>query len=99
MKQTHYATISEAVDALRQQGFSTDFRLEFDQLTCSTARLGADEFSIVDVYRYEGDSDPADEAIVYAIQSTTGLKGLLITGYGASEDAISEQIIAKLQRI
>lgn len=99
MKQTHYATISEAVDTLRQQGFTTDFRLEFDQLSCPQARLSADEFSIVAVYRYEGDSDPADEAIVYAIQATTGLKGLLITGYGASEDVVSEQILAKLQRI
>jgi len=57
-----------------------------------------DDFEIVDVYRYEGDSDPADEAVVYAIESKTGVKGILVTGYGIYSDTISAKILEKLNK-
>jgi hypothetical protein len=98
MGQLHYSTVSEAINALQQQGFTTDFRLEETRLVCATAALGPDEFDIVDVYRYEGDSDPADEASVYAIESQSGLKGILVTGYGASADTVSTELLEKLHR-
>jgi hypothetical protein len=50
----------------------------------------------VEIYRYEGDTDPADEATVYGIASKSGIKGILVTGYGASGDTMSEEILAKL---
>lgn len=53
------------------------------------------EFEISDVYRYEGNSDPADEATVYAIVSPSGLKGILVTGYGINPDPFSAQILRK----
>jgi len=35
---------------------------------------------------------------VYAIESKSGLKGILVTGYGASSDTISTEILEKLRR-
>ncbi|GAB4023955.1 hypothetical protein [Spirosoma koreense] len=99
MGQLHYDTVSKAIEALQQEGYTTDFRLEEDRIVCPTAQFKADEFDIVDVYRYEGDTDPADEASVYAIQSKSGLKGLMVTGYGASADTVSTEILEKLRRI
>ncbi len=98
MGQLHYDTVSNAIAALQKEGYTTDFRLEENAIVCSTDRLQADAFDIVDVYRYEGDSDPADEASVYAIESKSGLKGILVTGYGASSDTISTEILEKLRR-
>lgn len=98
MGQLHYDTVSAAIEALRQEGYTVDFRLEESRLVCPTDRFRYDEFDIVDVYRYEGDSDPADEASVYAIQSKSGLKGILVTGYGASDDTFSDELLAKLHR-
>jgi hypothetical protein len=92
----HYATVSEAIENLRSQGFTIDFSLEKDGIATDTARLNADEFEIVDVYRYEGNSDPADEAVVYAIESKSGLKGVLVMGYGASADDIDAAVLNKL---
>ena len=94
----HYATVSTALNELRQRGYTTDFNLEENCLVCATERLKADEFEIVDVYRYEGNSDPGDEATVYAIESKSGLKGVLVTGYGMSSDAYSEEILEKLSK-
>ena len=92
----HYATVSEAIEALRKQGFTTDFNLEKNCIVCHPEKFDPDDFEIVDVYRYEGNSDPADEATVYAIESKTGLKGVLVTGYGISTDTMSTEILNKL---
>jgi hypothetical protein len=95
---THYDTVSNAIEALRNQGYTTDFQIENNALTCSGQVFNANNFDVVDVYRYEGNSDPADEAAVYAIKSSNGLKGILVTGYGASADDASTEIMEKLGR-
>ena len=95
-KQVHYGTVTEAINALRAKGFNLDFNLQENCIVCNDNRYKADEFDIVDVYRYEGNSDPADEAAVYAIQSTKGEKGILVTGYGLSTDEMSADLLHKL---
>ena len=92
---THYDTVSEAIEALRKQGYTTDFNIESNSLVCDTGKYNANNFTVDDVYRYEGNSDPADEAAVYAIQSSDGTKGIFVTGYGASEN-ISDDMLNKL---
>jgi Fe2+ or Zn2+ uptake regulation protein len=82
----HYATVSEAIEKLRAQGFIHDFTLEGNEFVCDKGRFSTDHFEIMDIYRYEGDTDPADEAMVYALESDIGLKGILVTGYGVSSD-------------
>ena len=58
--------------------------------------LAMDEFEIMDVYRYEGESDPADEAAVYAIVSSSGVKGILVTGYGLNSDGASSETLKNI---
>lgn len=98
MKKFHYGTVSEAINKFRQQGFTIDFNLEENCFTCegNTNKYNTEDFEIVDVYRYEGDSDPGDEAVVYAIQSNSGLKGILVAGYGASSDPGISNMLEKL---
>lgn len=93
----HYDTVSNAIEALRKEGFTIDFNLEGDYLLCDSDKIHVDNFNIVDVYRYEGNSDPSDEAAVYAIESTSGLKGVLVTSYGAYSDSFSAAMLEKLK--
>lgn len=93
---THYATVSEAINKLREQGFNVDFNLDENCIACESAKFDIEDLEIVDVYRYEGDSNPADEATVYAIESKSGLKGVLVSGYGMSTDIKTTQILEKL---
>jgi len=95
-RQSHYDTVTNAINALKKEGFTIDFNLEGDYLLAPTKKIHVDNFSIVDVYRYEGNSDPADEAAVYAIESDCGLKGILVTSYGAYADALSTAMLKKL---
>ncbi|WDF55053.1 phosphoribosylpyrophosphate synthetase [Mucilaginibacter sp. KACC 22063] len=97
MKQKfHYATITQAIEELKKQGFTLDLNLKENQFLVGEQAYPADEFEIVDLYRYEGPSDPADESIVYALASKSGLKGLLVSGYGNSTDEDSANTLQQL---
>lgn len=95
-QQFHYATVTEAIEQLKEQGFTLDFNLEKNQLKAGEQAYSADEFEIVDLYRYEGPSDPADEATVYALASKTGEKGILVSGYGTSADEATTETLKHL---
>ncbi len=90
----HYAPVTEAIQILKKEGFNVDFNLtEKGLLDEQNNLLAEDEFKIVDVYRYEGDSDPADESTVYALEAKSGLKGILVTGYGYNSDNLPPNIL------
>jgi hypothetical protein len=92
----HYETVSKAIEELRRQGYTTDFNIEGNFIEYHEGKFSAGDFEIDDVYRYEGISDPADEAAVYAISVVNGIKGILVTGYGVSAETTSTEILQKL---
>src|SRR5258705_6468847 len=91
-----YDTITDAVSGLRERGYTKDFNLEENCIICHEEKFHPEDFEIVEVYRYEGNSDPADEAVVYAIESKNGDKGILVSGYGISADEMSAEMAKKL---
>lgn len=93
-----YDTVTEAIKGLKQRGYTIDFNLEFDKISCRTVpvSLAQSEFEITEVYRFEGNSDPADEAVIYAIESKHGQKGVLVNGFGISADSVGEEMLKKL---
>jgi hypothetical protein len=93
-----YETVSEAINGLKKRGYSLDFNLKENYIICQEDKFNPEDFEIVEVYRFEGDSDPADEAVVYAIESKNGRKGVLVNGYGISADAMSAEMARKLNR-
>jgi len=94
---SHYSTVSEAINKLSVEGFVIDFNLDDSTIISGDEKFNAEDLEIVDVYRYEGDSDPSDEAVVYAIESKTGVKGILVNGYGVSSDSKTASFIAKIR--
>ena len=67
----NYDTVTEAVQDLKTRGYTIDFNIAFDKLICSkdSVCLNPSEFEIVEVYRFEGESNPSDEDVVYAVES------------------------------
>jgi hypothetical protein len=56
-----------------------------------------DEFEIDEFYRFEGQSNPSDMSIVYAISSAKyNLKGVLVNAYGVYADNATSALVAKL---
>ncbi len=92
-----YDTVTSAIKGLRQRGFTEDFNLQENCLICNALKFDPDQFAIKEVYRFEGNSDPADEAVVYAIESNNGMKGVLVNGYGYQSETMSDKIAKKLR--
>ncbi len=95
----NYDTVSEAVNDLVKRGYTHNFQVCEEGIECSILALilSPDDVEIKEVYRFEGNTDPADEAVVYAIASKDGVKGVLVNGYGVSSDAFTDKIISKLE--
>ncbi len=91
-----YDTLSEAVNDLKKRGFDIDFNLQENCLICQGDKFDVNDFEITEVYRFEGNTDPSDEAIVYAIESVNGVKGVLVNGYGISAEGMSAEMAKKL---
>lgn len=91
-----YDTVTEAVTGLRQRGYDKDFNLQENCLICDEVKYHPEDFEIVEIYRFEGETDPADEAVVYAIESKKGDKGILVSGYGIYANEMSSELAKKL---
>lgn len=97
----NYDTVVGALQGLKAQGYTLDFNIAFDKLTCSQDDIcfNPDQFEIVKVFRFEGATNPADEDIVYAIESKDGnIKGSITSAYGAYADGLSPEMMQKLSR-
>lgn len=94
-----YETVTAALTGLKARGFTVDFNIAFDKLICSKnqIQLNPAEFEIVEVYRFEGDTNPDDEDVVYAVESHDAtIKGTLTSAYGMYADNISTDMLRKL---
>lgn len=49
------------------------------------------------MYRFEGNTNPDDNAILYAIETARGEKGLLLDAYGVYAGEISREMLDKLK--
>ncbi|AWG24224.1 hypothetical protein [Flavobacterium kingsejongi] len=87
----HYAPVSKALSELADKGYSVDFNLQEERIKHSP-----EEFTIDEVYRYEGESDPGDEATVYGITSSNGEKGVFVAGFGAFTEKSAAKVLHTL---
>lgn len=87
----NFDTLSEAINALSKQGYTEDFNLMGDCIACKdgSIKLSADQFEIDKTFRFEDNTDPGDQAVLYAISAKgQALKGLLVDAYGVYSEAL-----------
>ena len=87
----HYATVSEALNELNEKGFTIDFNLHEEDI-----KKNPHQYEIEHVYRYEGNTDPGDEAVVYGIKSSSGQKGVFVAGFSANTDNDALRVLNEL---
>ena len=95
-----YDTLSEAIADLQARGYTEDLNLQENCLTCRALNLDihAVDFEVDEMYRFEGDSNPDDASVLYAISAEKHqLKGVLVDAYGAYADPVNAELIAKLK--
>ena len=95
-----YDTLVEALNDLNKRGYTYDFNLKENCIYCMALdqSFEVEDFEVVEHYRFEGASDPGDLSEVYAIEVSSGIKGVLTDGIGISSD-LSPEMIQKLRVI
>ena len=94
-----YVTLSETMNELRKEGYTEDFNLQQTCLECRNGqfKVFTDEFKVDKYYRFEGESNPSDSAILYAISSDKyQLKGVLVNAYGIYSESVTDEMVEKL---
>jgi len=94
-----YDTVVAALNGLKARGYTLDFNIAFDKLICrdNDTCLNPSEFEITEVYRFEGDTNPSDEEVVYAVESKNGnIKGVIHSAFGTYADSVSTDMLRKL---
>lgn len=79
-----YTSVAEAVRDLERRGFTANFEFlgETFRALESGRTFRPDDLTIVEHHRFEGASDPDEMAVVYAIESRDGTRGVLVDAYG-----------------
>ncbi|MEO6582864.1 MAG: hypothetical protein ABIO05_00985 [Ferruginibacter sp.] len=95
----NYDTVVEAINGLKERGYTIDFNLDNDRIICANKIhcLAPEQFEITEVHRFEGDTNPSDEDVVYAVESKDQmLKGVITSAFGSYADTVSTDLLRKL---
>jgi len=82
-------TLTQLTNKMVKEGYVDSFKVEEGMLINqgSEKSYAPEAVSITNFYRFEGQSDPADNTILYVIETEDGGKGTLIDAYGPYSDA------------
>ena len=87
---TPMVTLSQVMAKLaKDKGIHREFRMDEEgtmRFQDTDHQYQPDDLKIVKTYRFEGLSDPDDNAILYVIEDTFGNKGIMIDSYGAESN-------------
>jgi hypothetical protein len=92
-------TLTEAIDRLRGEGYRHDFSaVPGAKLRCGAcgSEIAASELTITEVVRFEGESDPGDESVLYGLSGSCGHAGLYSAAFGSDATAEDIAVIAAL---
>jgi hypothetical protein len=90
----------ECMTNLLEQGFTDNFIITDKGLVAEDKKsYRPDDVKIVSFYRFEGESDPADNSILYAIETYDGKKGMISDAYGAYASSKVTGFISKVEEI
>lgn len=94
-------TLSECIASLQQDGYNENFMVKGKVLYAPEMDKSyePDEINIVTFYRFEGNSDPGDSSILYAIQTKDGVKGMLTDSYGVDANPHISEFVKRVEAI
>ena len=90
-----YMTLAGALDELARRGFTARFQVFDGGLRAAGGEetMRPKDLVVREYYRFEGISDPDDMAILYAIESTRGVRGTLADAFGVYSDPATSAVM------
>jgi hypothetical protein len=92
-------TLSQAVDRLTAAGYRDDFRAEAGGLRArGTGCVHEPEALVIEeALRFEGESDPQDESLLFALRCPThDVRGTYVVAYGPGIGALDGEMVRRL---
>ena len=80
-------TVTSILEKLRIKKRDKEFRMTPEGFTAGTGKYYTPEdLKIIKTYRFEGESDPGDNIVIYVIEANDGLIGYSMDAYGVYSD-------------
>lgn len=94
-------TLTEKINKALKEGYTENFKITGRGLTDEMGGkyYAASQIHIANFHRFEGYSDPQDNAILYWIETADGRKGILVDAYGAYADVKVNNFIREVEDI
>ena len=85
---TEIPTLAGTLEDMSARGFTVQFTVSAGRLCPpgGMACFSPDQVEIAEEHRFEGVSSPADMAIVYGLETHSGLRGTLVDAFGVYAD-------------
>lgn len=80
---TEMTTLSTVLEKLRLKNQDNEFRMTETGFGPASGKVYEPaDLKIIKTYRFEGDSDPSDNAILYLMEASDGMVGYSLDAYG-----------------
>lgn len=95
-------TVSQIINILNERGIENELRMNRENFlyieNSNVVYQNPKDLEIVKIYRFEGNSNPDDSAVIYVMRDIENRKSFLLDAYGAQSNYGTE-FINFLQRI
>jgi hypothetical protein len=92
-------TVTEAIAILEADGYRSDFSFTDGTVQCRacTVTHRPPQLLVRRTFRFEGETDPGDEAIVLGIECPAcGVRGIVVSAYGPDASAEFLEVLQQL---
>lgn len=95
------STLSSCMTSVLKKGYIDNFKVTEKGLYAPSKDkyYSPWKVSIDNFYRFEGASNPDDNAVLYALRTHDGVKGMLVDAYGAYSDELLNSFIQDVREI
>lgn len=94
-------TLTQCVNKMVREGYTDSYKVTDRGLLSDRSNkvYRPEEVKVINFYRFEGQSDPADNTILYVIETADLRKGTLIDAYGPYSDAKVNAFMSEVEDI
>ncbi|HEY1030511.1 MAG TPA: hypothetical protein VGD89_01980 [Flavipsychrobacter sp.] len=98
-KATEMNTLSACMNKALQDGYTDNFKVTGQGLFAPSTEKSyrPEQIHVINFYRFEGESDPSDNSILYVIETDDGVKGMLNDAYGAYADEAVNKFMRQVE--
>ncbi|MDX1639590.1 MAG: hypothetical protein R3281_16620 [Balneolaceae bacterium] len=93
-----YKNLAEAIESAKEKGYIHLFEVGENSLTCNELdrEFSSDSLQIAASFHFDRGTNPGDDASLYLIETDTGAKGYIVTGYTTYTNRTKAEFLDKL---